>query len=68
MRIKEVTSLVEWGETEGEDMPLVRCICGTQWKAWQGPVLSIYQDDPAECEECGRKYIWIQRSEVYEIT
>lgn len=68
MKIKEVTSLVEWDFPDGEDLPLLRCICGATWKPWQGPILSIYEEAPTECLNCGRSFFWKMRVEVFEIT
>lgn len=50
-----VTDQVEFGPIDQEMLPLTKCVCGATWKAWAGPVLSVYADDPTACPECGRR-------------
>ena len=50
----DVTDRVKVGEPDGETAPLLRCVCGAEYDAWDN-FLSIYPDmaRPQSC--CGRR-------------
>lgn len=68
MKLKDVTHLVEFGDPDGENVPLIRCICGASWHSWEGPILHPDEGDPAECESCGRRFVIRLRTDVYEVS
>jgi len=63
----DVTDLVRLGESDEESLSLERCVCGASWGYWDGPILHVDKDDPAECDECGRKFYWRGTLTVYEV-
>lgn len=65
MTLKDVTTLVEWGYADGEDLPLLRCICGAIYEEWRGPVLNL--EEPVDCPACQRRFIWRSRTDIYEV-
>lgn len=65
--MKDVTAEVEFGDVDGEVMPLTKCVCGATWDGWAGPALSIYEDDPQECPACHRRFYFQQRITVIEV-
>lgn len=67
MKTKDVTSGVDWGPADDENLPLTSCVCGAEWRTWDGPILSIYPEDPTECPRCGRKFYFYNAIHVIEI-
>ena len=67
MALKDVTAEVRTGEIDGESLPVTRCLCGMEWEAWEGPILSVYGDDPYECPECHVKLFFSNQIIVYAL-
>lgn len=65
--VKDVTDAVQFGEIDGEALPLSKCVCGAKWHPWDGPILSVYADDPTECLNCGRKFYFTNTIRVLEV-
>ena len=65
--VKDVTAEVQTGEIDGESLPVTRCLCGMEWHAWEGPILSVYGDDPYECPECHVKLFFSNAVTVYAL-
>ena len=63
---KDITNLVEIDNNDNEFVPLLKCVCGQQYKAWDFTI-SIYRDDPAECAICHRKLYCRIGVKVYEV-
>jgi len=63
----DVTNNVEFGEGDDECLSMTKCICGEKFPDWKGPVISIYEEDPAECPRCHRKFVFSNKIIVYEI-
>lgn len=49
---RDVTDQVDFGDVDGECLPLTRCVCGTKFPLWDH-ILGIYDDHPAVCPSCG---------------
>jgi hypothetical protein len=43
--IREVTDKVDFGWNEDECLPIIECVCGTEFDLWE-QVLGVYKDDP----------------------
>lgn len=67
MKEVDVTSLVDFDWPDGESLPLTKCICGSKWSAWSGPILSVDREWTTECSECGRKFYWKFSARVLEV-
>ena len=63
---KDVTSLVDFGFSDDEYLPLLKCICGKKFDYWQHQ-LSIYRDDPLGCSTCGAKLYFEFAVKVYQV-
>ena len=65
----DVTDSVDFdfGSIDGELLPLTKCVCGAKWSPWSGPGISIYEDSPNACPECGRKFYFAACIKVYEV-
>ena len=62
-----VTALVEFGEVDGESLPIKKCVCGTAYSPWHFPI-SIYRDAIGhKCCECGRKFYFRNSIAVFEV-
>ena len=55
-----------WENPDDESLPLTRCVCGTTFSAWRGPILSVYPDHPTMMPCCGRRLWWSQVIMVHE--
>ena len=67
MTTRDVTPEVRFGNPDDESLPLTSCLCGAEWKLWDGPILSVYADDPTECPQCHRRFyfsLWVRVFEV----
>jgi DNA-directed RNA polymerase subunit RPC12/RpoP len=53
-------------DVDGESLPIQRCVCGRSFDFWDF-VISIYDDDPHECPECGRKMFFRVVARIYEV-
>lgn len=62
---RDITAEVEFGDSDGESLPLTRCACGKKYDFYDC-VLSIYRDMPTSCA-CGRQLYFSNRITVYEI-
>jgi len=67
MSKRDVTDLMDFNFPDDEVMPLTGCLCGAKWPAWSGPYISIYEDTPYACPECGRKFYWQARYTIWEV-
>ena len=63
---KDITGLVIFDLPGDEFLPIVQCVCGKSFDFWSFTV-SIYENDPIQCPECGRKFIWSQNITVWEV-
>ena len=63
---KDVTSLVDFGFSDDEFLPLLECVCGEKFGYWEH-CLSIYRDDPKECPKCGVKLYFEFSVKVYQV-
>lgn len=61
-----VTSQVNFGDNDGESLPLTRCVCGSQFASWE-EIISIYRDHPWQCPKCGAKLFFSCNVNVYQI-
>jgi DNA-directed RNA polymerase subunit RPC12/RpoP len=63
----DVTSQVEFGNNDDEHLPLLKCVCGKKFPSWEA-VISIYPDDPWQCDDCGRRLFFRNEIRVFEAT
>ena len=63
---KDITNLVDFGDIDGESIPLTKCACGQHYDSWQF-IVSIYRNDPVECINCHRKLYCSIEVKVYEV-
>lgn len=63
---KDITVLVKFEAPDDEMLPLMQCVCGKKYEAWEFAI-SIYRDDPYECRSCGRRLYFRNTVKVYEI-
>ncbi len=62
---KDVTKLVEFYDSDGEHLPLIKCVCGRRSAAWDN-ILSIYRDAATKCPDCGRALYFKSTMRVLE--
>lgn len=62
----DVTKQVEFGDIDGEHIPLTKCVCGATFKGWS-QVVDIYPDSPWECPRCGVKLYFTCDVRVYKL-
>ena len=64
----DVTLLVDFGDNDGEWLPLNSCVCGERFNKDDGCLsLGIYENSPSECPKCGRKFIFRVKVAVYQV-
>lgn len=64
--IVDVTKLVNFGNSDDESLPITKCVCGKEFNEWEFDI-SIYDDSPCECPECGAKLYFRNKIIVYQI-
>ena len=62
----DITNLVDFGDIDGESIPLTKCACGQHYDSWRF-IVSIYRNDPAKCDGCGRKLYFSLSIRVFEV-
>jgi len=65
--IIDITDKVSFEGNDDESLPITKCICGAEFKAWSFSI-SIYKENPKQCPACGRKLFFKPMIRVYEIT
>ena len=63
---KDVTSLVDFGFSDEESLPLLKCVCGEKFDYWEHQ-LGVYEDNPTECTKCGIKLYFEFAVKVYQV-
>ena len=63
----DVTDLVDFQNNDDECLPITKCVCGTVFAPWQF-IISIYEDSPYKCPECGRGLYFRLGIRVFEVT
>jgi hypothetical protein len=64
---KDVTKLVSFQENDGECLPLIKCVCGKEFKSWDN-VIGVYKEYSHEnCSNCHRKFYFTNSIKVYEV-
>jgi hypothetical protein len=61
----DITTKVQFGDNDGEVLPLSRCVCGKRFDPWTF-ILSVYREDPKECT-CGRKLYFKNVISIFEV-
>jgi len=64
--VNDITKLVDFGDNDGESLPLTKCACGRVWDSWDF-ILGIYPDMAHTCLGCGRRLFFSVAIRVYEI-
>lgn len=62
----DVTDKVEYYLNDDEVLPILKCICGKEYKPWIF-LISIYPDNPDICENCGRKFFFRPSIKIFEV-
>jgi hypothetical protein len=62
----DVTDWVAFHGNDDEHLPLVKCVCGQRFQAWDF-ILGIYREWAKECPNCGRKLYFRNDIRVYEV-
>ena len=65
-KIKDVTSQMDFDNPDDELLPITRCICGKEYGYWEFSI-SVYQENPYECDECSRKFYFRNSITIYEV-
>jgi hypothetical protein len=63
---KDITDLVTIGASDGDTVPLYRCVCGKEYAPWDF-TLSSDEDRPRKCRACGRRMYIEVVIRVFEI-
>ncbi len=66
MKTVDVTDQVDFQNPDDELLPITKCVCGHKFNPWVFNI-SIYEDMPHVCPECGRGLIFKQAIRVYEV-
>ncbi len=64
MALVDVTKKMERGWEDEEIIQITKCVCGST----EDFMVGIDQGDPNECPKCGRKFVCVQTTKVYEVT
>ena len=64
--MRNVTHLVEFGNSDDEYLPLTQCVCRAKFDLWDETV-SIYSDDPWICPKCKAKLYFGSTVTVFEV-
>lgn len=54
---------VEMSGAIDEILP-IKCVCGHGAESWEF-IISIYEEDPYACQECGREYYFTNKIKVF---
>ena len=65
MKKRNVTRKVRFGESEGESLSILECICGETFDHYDF-VIGIYDDMAKPCV-CGRKYVFSNKVTVFQV-
>ena len=63
---KDITEHIMYDWSDGEALPILRCICGQTFAYWEH-YISIYRDNATECPSCGRRLYWQPSITIYEV-
>lgn len=66
MKITDVTNEVEFGDNDANFMPIDKCICGHKSGYWNF-VISTESDDSNKCPNCGAKFYFTIKINVYQV-
>lgn len=61
----DITNLVDFGFSDDEYLPILKCACGAEFKPWEY-MISIYSDDVNACPKCGLKLYFSVSVRVYK--
>ncbi len=62
----DVTDKFDFGDNDGEYLPIRKCICGMNFNYWEF-FIKTYYDSPKECPNCKRKFCFLNEIKIYEI-
>jgi hypothetical protein len=63
---KDVTSEVSFSDNDGDSLPLLMCVCGKEFDAWDF-VLGTERDRASECHKCHHKLYFTNTIAVFEV-
>lgn len=66
MKIKDITSQVDFLNNDDELLPITKCVCGEEFDSWEFCV-SIYENEAHSCPKCGRKFFFRLGIRVFEV-
>ena len=61
-----ITKEVNFENNDDESLPITKCKCGHIFEPWHF-IISIYDEDPYECPECGCKMFFRNKIKIYEV-
>jgi hypothetical protein len=61
----DVTDQVSFYDNDGESLPLIHCVCGKDFDAWE-KILGVERDFARECV-CGRRLYFRNSIKVFEV-
>jgi hypothetical protein len=68
---KDVTEQVEFGWSDGELLPIEKCVCGHKFEMWGDAhgefSIGVEREYADECPNCHRKLYWTSRTQVFEV-
>jgi hypothetical protein len=62
----DVTSRVEFGNSDDESLPLTKCVCGAKFQLWH-EIVSIYPEHPWVCPVCGANLYFRADMRVFQL-
>ncbi len=66
MRDIDITDRVKYDLSDGEALPIVKCVCGNEFPSWKF-IIKMDRDEPRMCRKCGRRMYFRAEIKVYEV-
>jgi hypothetical protein len=66
MQLIDVTDQMDYGNSDDESLPILKCACGAKFGNWEH-FIGIYKDSPTICPKCGRGFIFTGTITILEV-
>ena len=66
-KITDVSNQFQTDCSDGESLPVTRCMCGAHFCGWGDFVLDTDSYYPKPCPLCGRKFYWRPNPRIYMV-
>ena len=66
MKYFDITDKVDFGDNDGDYIPITKCICGKKFIPWDF-FITTDENDPRKCPNCQRKLLFTINIKVYEV-